>query len=453
MKSYARPMREETKKEIFYQIFLRAFTDEGTIESARKMLPSIADLGVTVVYLCPINEADDDMDPAHWSDRQHASGFNNPKNPYRMKDYYKIDEEYGTDADLLRFVQDAHRLGMKVFLDLVYLHCGPRASFLSAHPDFIERDESGEPIYNRWHFPNLNFGNPALRAYLEENMVYFVEKFDIDGYRCDVGDQVPLDFWLKARKRLEAIKPQILMLNEGSHAAYLEEGFEWNYSFKLHRAFVSTFVDGASASAIREVLRFEQETYPEGYRMIRYIDNHDTASDSYSNRYEKSLGERGVECAFAMMYTLRGAPLLYNGNEACDDSRHSLWSNREHGKLHVRWENALTPAGVRRRDLLRSLAALFRAHPALYDGDLKLLDHDSPDAVLAYLRTAPSGERVAVILNTKREAVSVHALPVSEPIEVLRNGGGAFLYADGSLSAELLSFGYLILRLPDERNL
>jgi glycosidase len=284
-------------------------------------------------------------------------------------------------------------------------------------------------------------------------MVYFVEKFDIDGYRCDVGDQVPLDFWLKARKRLEAIKPQILMLNEGSHAAYLEEGFEWNYSFKLHRAFVSTFVDGASASAIREVLRFEQETYPEGYRMIRYIDNHDTASDSYSNRYEKSLGERGVECAFAMMYTLRGAPLLYNGNEACDDSRHSLWSNREHGKLHVRWENALTPAGVRRRDLLRSLAALFRAHPALYDGDLKLLDHDNPDAVLAYLRTAPSGERVAVILNTKREAVSVHALPVSEPIEVLRNGGGAFLYADGSLSAELLSFGYLILRLPDERNL
>ena len=198
----ARKMSDELKKSVFYQIFPRAFTSEGTLEAAEKMLPEVKEIGVTHVYLCPIFEMDDDMDKSHWSDRHAKSGFDNPKNPYRMSDYYKIDPEYGTDDDLLSFVRSAHKLGLKVLLDLVYLHCGPKAVFIKEHPDFILRDEAGNPVDLDWHFPGINFESRELREYLWRNMEYFVEKFDIDGYRCDVGDRVPLDFWIEGRKRI-----------------------------------------------------------------------------------------------------------------------------------------------------------------------------------------------------------------------------------------------------------
>lgn len=117
-------------KNIIYQMFLRSATRGGTIKAGAKLLRHIASLGVDVVYLCPIFEADDDENTEHWSKRQRESGLNNPQNPYRMKDYFKIDEEYGTDDDLKSFVNTAHSYGLKVILDLVYYHCGPCARLM-----------------------------------------------------------------------------------------------------------------------------------------------------------------------------------------------------------------------------------------------------------------------------------------------------------------------------------
>ena len=76
-----------------YQIFLRAFTKEGTIRAAAEHLADIAALGAEYVYLCPVFTADDNGDQAFWSPRQKASGFNNPKNPYRIKDDFSVDPE------------------------------------------------------------------------------------------------------------------------------------------------------------------------------------------------------------------------------------------------------------------------------------------------------------------------------------------------------------------------
>ena len=115
----ARPTSEDFSKSVIYQIHLPIFTQGGTLESARKMLPHIASLGVDIVYLCPVVEADDDMDMRFWSKRQKASKTGNPKNPYRIKDYFKIDPQYGQDADLKNFVDEAHKIGLKVLLDLV----------------------------------------------------------------------------------------------------------------------------------------------------------------------------------------------------------------------------------------------------------------------------------------------------------------------------------------------
>ena len=145
------------RQSVIYQINLRTFTPEGTLKAAEKRLPHVASIGVDIVYLCPVVLADDDPRPEFWSERQRKSGCNNPKNSYRISDFYAIDPEYGTDADLKDFVAAAHRLGLRVLLDLVYFHCGPSAVFLKEHPDFVMRAQDGSAENGFWCFPKLNY--------------------------------------------------------------------------------------------------------------------------------------------------------------------------------------------------------------------------------------------------------------------------------------------------------
>ena len=116
----ARPTPDWFTKGVMYQVQPRAFTPAGTLKSIEAKLPYLKDLGVTIVYLVPVMLADDDGDRSFWSPRQVRSGFDNPRNQYRLKDYFHVDPEYGTDQDLRDLVAAAHRLGQRVVLDLVY---------------------------------------------------------------------------------------------------------------------------------------------------------------------------------------------------------------------------------------------------------------------------------------------------------------------------------------------
>ena len=132
----ARKAPEWFTRGVMYQIQPRAFTPEGTLKAAEGKLTYLRDLGVTIAYLVPVMKMDDDGDEQFWSPRQIRSGFGNPKNQYRIADYFHVDGESGTDQDLRDFCAAAHALGMKVLFDLVYFHCGPTAPFLKVHPEF-----------------------------------------------------------------------------------------------------------------------------------------------------------------------------------------------------------------------------------------------------------------------------------------------------------------------------
>ena len=250
----AKAAPEFLKDSVIYQINLRTFTPDGTLRAAERLLPHIAALGADMVYLCPVTLADDDPRPEFWSDRQKQSGLNNPKNIYRVGDYYAVDPEYGTDDDLKSFVRTAHGLGLRVLLDLVYYHCGPSAAFLAEHPDFAVRDENGEIRNGHWHFPELNFASSGLREYLWRNMEYFVREFDVDGYRCDVAGAVPLDFWEEGRRRIDALKPGLLMLaeSEGNRREEQRAAFELNYGMTFIWSFPAVLRGEKPASALRE---------------------------------------------------------------------------------------------------------------------------------------------------------------------------------------------------------
>ena len=416
---------------VMYQIYLRAFTPEGTLKAAQARLPKLAELGVDILYLCPVFVSDDDMDPAYWSPRQKKSGMNNPRNPYRMKDFYHVDPEYGTDQDLKDFVAAAHALKLRVLLDLVYLHCGPKAVFLAEHPEFIKRDKDGKPVNAAWAFPALNYDCPALREYMWQNMEWWVRDFNVDGFRCDVGDGVPLDFWETGRARVEKIRPDVGMLSEGMRKADQLKAFDLDYGWG--QAFKS-FDDASAIRALCESLRRERPIG--GAKFIRFVDNHDFSNDDYENRLEKRWGAARVEAALVALFSLDGVPFLYNGQEVADAARHSIFD-----RAAIDWANGASEAGRERFAFCQKLCALRRGAPELTKGETEWLDSDQPKSVLSFARVSGAG-RVVALVNVSDKAVKVAVKGAGATKPLLAQGATAG--ADGAF--ELAPHGFWVGR-------
>jgi glycosidase len=392
----ARPSPAWLTEGVMYQIQPRAFTPEGTLKAAEARLPKLAELGVTVLYLCPIFVADDDLDQTFWSPRQKKSGMNNPRNPYRMKDFYQVDPEYGTEQDLKDFVKAARALKLRVMLDMVYLHCGPKAVFIQEHPDFIKRDKDGKAVNAAWAFPGLNFASPELREYLWKNMEWWIRDFDVDGFRCDVADGIPLDFWEAGRERIEKLKPDVGMLAEGTRKENQLNAFDLCYGWG------KAFKEWTNAAAIRKQWESARAERPVGgAKFARFIDNHDFTNDDYENRLEKRWGAARVNSALVGLFTLDGVPFLYNGQEVADAARHSIF-----GKLPIDWANGETAAGQARRAFVQKLCAMRKTEKALRQGELTWLDNDASEAVVSFVRTL-GDERIVTVINLANKPVKV----------------------------------------------
>ncbi len=373
---------------VMYQIQPRAFTPEGTLKAAAKKLPYLKDLGITIVYLVPVMKMDTSMDQRFWSPRQIRSGFNNPKNQYRIADYFHVDEEYGTDQDLKDFVAESHRLGMKVMFDLVYLHCGPTAPFLKENPEFTWWNEDGTVKKGPWRFPKLNFAVPELRKYLIGNIRYLIEQYGADGFRCDVGDGIPLDFWCDAHDMMDELT--------NSHAVLLCEGFTVCDQYKGFDADYGWF-PGLNAKTVSESWSNREKQCPAGSKFVNHYENHDVATDARPRR-EKAWGRAAVDQVIAWMFTIDGVPMLFCGNEFADaDERHSMF-----GKTPMDWSQLKREPGRSRHALVKELAELRRAHPSFtaVNGKegLTWLKTSAPDSVSAFVRRG-GGETLLVIQN------------------------------------------------------
>ncbi len=175
---------------VIYEIYLRSFSPVGNLNGVTKRLDDLKSLGVNVLWLMPIH-------PDGQLKKKGTLG-----SPYAVRDYYAIDQAYGTKDDLRRLVQEAHRRQMKVIIDIVANHTA-WDSVMMAHPDFYRHDKDGNIIspYDWTDVAALDYSNPKLRRYMLDMLVYWIKNFDLDGYRCDAASEVPTDFWEQARVR------------------------------------------------------------------------------------------------------------------------------------------------------------------------------------------------------------------------------------------------------------
>ena len=407
MKNNAIPSPEWLNKNAIYQINPRTFSKEGTIEAITKELSFLKKLGFNIVYLCPIFEEDSSDDISCWSSRQIASKTKNPKNPYRMNDYFNIDEEYGTMEDLKKMINKAHELNMKVLLDLVYAHIGPNAPIIHKHPEFVKQNPDGSFIYTAWNFPALDFKNEGLREYLYCNMVYYISVIDADGFRLDVGDAIPIDFWKEARRRIQNVKKDAVLINEGAKFENMAIAFDSSYCFRWHEILRRVYCDSESATQIRDFHKSLAENVPYGSKLLRDIDNHDTVTD-WDGRTETVAGSKGMEQIEVINYLIDGIPMVYSGNELACNAKLSMFANRFYmGNYEVTdRNNKSTEASVRRQEIMKTLNKMKAESNLLECGKTVWLDSSAPDSVIAFKRVLDEHEMI-FLGNTKNCNVSV----------------------------------------------
>ena len=376
------------KENAVYQINPRTFSKEGTINSITKELPSLKELGFDVIYLCPIFVADESDDQNFWSKRQKASETNNPKNPYRMNDYFAIDEEYGLMDDLRNLVKKAHALEMKILLDLVYMHIGVNAPILKSHPEFAKQHLDGSFYLNEYNFVKLDFNCAGLREYLWSNMTYYIGAIDIDGFRCDVGDNVPLAFWAEGRRRMQEIKPDAVLIDEGIAYQSIASAFDACYNVFWHEDMYKFFKGEMLFEDFINREKERLEKVPLNGLLLNDMDNHDTVTD-WPERTETMLGHDGMELIQVLNYSVIGVPMVYSGNELADSAKLSMFANRFYmGKYEVTDREALSKKeySIRRQSIIKKLNAWRKESKVVTDGNIIWLDEICKDGVIAFKR-------------------------------------------------------------------
>src|SRR6185369_5182073 len=368
-KESARSLKPWVRDGVIYEIFPRAFSPEGNFNGITRQLDRLKDLGITILWLMPIHEIGQEK-------KKGSIG-----SPYAVRDYYSINPDYGTKADLQRMIK---------------------------HPDFYKHDAQGKIIfpYDWSDVAWLSYENAKLRDYMTDVLKYWTREFDLDGFRCDVAGEVPVDFWERARAEIEKIKPEIVMIAEASKPDLMVKAFDLDYAWPLHSTLTGVLTGTAPASAIRDVLELERAKFPKGTSHMVFSDDHD------ESRAIARFGERGALAASALVFTLGGVPLLYNGMEVGDTTESGAPALFE--KMPVFW------GIVERRKqfpvFYKEIISLRRDHSALRRGETEWLHNSDEQRVLSFLRR--DGEEELLI------AINLSNRPFSGSVDISR--GTAF---------------------------
>lgn len=309
-------------KTVFYQIMTSRFTgkelNSGTLKGLLDKIGYIRSLGVNALYLTPIFS----------SDTYHG---------YDIKDYYKIDPELGDEKEFEVLTQ---KKKVRIMLDGVFHHTS------YAHPffrEFLEKgDKSGyagfyrtfsskdyETFFNVKSMPRLNHDSAEVYNFVRGVVSYWTEK-GAAAWRMDVAHGVPPAFWEKLKRDM----PETYVVGEvmDDARAYLS-GFDGVMNYCLYEAILDFFVHGKDAETFLNDLQGISARYNEKeYTMYNFLDNHDTG------RFLGLVkGKRKYLCALVFLFTYKGLPSLFYGDEIGLKKR--KWRDEEQREQMVWDEN------------------------------------------------------------------------------------------------------------------
>lgn len=378
------------KEMVLYEVYVRNFSTEGNFIGLISQLDRLKDLGITAIWLMPIH-------PIGRVGKKGSQGC-----PYAIRDYMDINHEYGTMDDFRNLVDEVHKRGMKIILDMVANHSANDNVNITEHPDWFMLDAEGNPTRRNPEWSDVvdnNLNCRELREYLKSVMLFWVKKFDIDGYRCDVAGMVPLDFWRDSVAELHRIKSNLFMLAEWESPHLCTDVFHSDYNSELYQHFEKIKAGKALAQDLVSIVVANRRFYPRNYLPLNYIENHD------QKRAAEIMGIEGTKPAAAFIFTIPGIPLIYNGQEIGETRYLSLfdWEPMD-------WDIALNACrGKKAQELqqyYRTLIKLRKDNPVLTDGEIVPVVNDNPDKVASYMMVSEK-DILLVVLNFSQKALTV----------------------------------------------
>jgi len=367
-------MQDWIKTTNIYEVNLRQYTKEGTINAFASHLPRLKDMGVETLWFMPIT-------PIAQKNKKGSMG-----SYYACSDYTSVADEFGTLSDFKNLVEKAHEMGFKVILDWVANHTGWDHWWTVEHPDWYEKDEQTGDFKKASGMDDiieLDFKNPALRKAMIDAMKFWVTETDIDGFRCDLAFWVELDFWVEAKPELEKLKPlfwlgEIDPVDNPDYMQVFDAAYTWKWMHKTEQFY-------KRQTSFHELLQvLEQYQNIPGLKAW-FTTNHDENSWN-GTEYEK-YGELAKTLA-VFSCTWPGIPLIYNGQELPNEKRLEFFE-----KDVIEWKEE-----YRLHSFYQKLFALKRSDALATDASLEIAAADSNLELLVFSR-GRNNETVKVALN------------------------------------------------------
>jgi cyclomaltodextrinase / maltogenic alpha-amylase / neopullulanase len=376
---------EWSYNQTIYEVNVRQFSQEGTFTAVKNDLPRLKELGVGILWLMPIH-------PIGQVNRKGSLG-----SYYSVKDYFDVNPEFGSKDDFRALVEATHAHGMYLILDWVANHTAWDNPITLTNPEFFETDENGNFIPPRgtdWDdVIQLDFGNPDVWDYMISALRYWVEEFNIDGYRADVADLVPTPFWERARAELDSIKP-VFMLAEAETPEHHYASFDMSYSWRMHHLFNAIARGEEPVSKLDEYLAEDRQRFLSNAFRMQFTSNHD--ENSWNGTVFERMGD-AVKTFAVLASTMEGMPLLYNGQEAGMSKRLEFFE-----KDPIEWEhNEFFDFYSRLFNLNLKNQALFNGSRG---GKMNRIPSDINDQLYAFTREM-NGDKVFVLLNLSPSAI------------------------------------------------
>ena len=303
-------------QEIIYQIFVRNYSDEGKLRNVEEDLKRIKEVGTDIIYLMPVS-------PIGEIGRKGSLG-----SPYAIKDYRKVDDSLGGETQLISLCNKAHKMNMKVILDMVFNHTSRDSILSKEHPEYFYHDNEGRfanKIGNWSDVIDLDHSNDELETYLLD-VLRLYESYGVDGFRFDVASLIPASFFKKARKALK--KESILLaecvdtsfvnearsinVNALSNQELLDSGFDvlypYSYFQPLHEYLQSK--DKVKLEQFKFAYQLATASISKEGKITMSIENHDRerlASYSHDENFTRSI--------LMMTFFSKGPAFVYAGEE------------------------------------------------------------------------------------------------------------------------------------------
>ena len=441
------PISEEVMETaVIYEANIRQYSEEGTFDAFTEDIPQLKDLGVRIIWLMPIHpismarrKATGDLSVEDIKDPEERKKYLGSY--YAVGDYTEVNPDYGTKEDFQELVDTAHENGIYVILDWVANHTGWDHPWIEEHPEFYTQNEQGEIIDplnpatgESWGWTDvadLNYENKELWDEMVADMKYWVEEFNIDGFRADVAGEVPTELWVRAKNEMEEIKP-LFMLAESEDKDLFIEAFDMGYNWEGHHIMNSIAQGKSDVADWDAYMKKIDTTYQEDDFLMNFITNHD--ENSWSGTVKERMGDAS-ETFLAMSYTIPGMPLIYSGQEYGLDHRLKFFEKDSIPKTKGRvWE------------VMQKLGTLKNSHPALNGGkdaaEYVRLETSEDQKVLAFIRSKEN-EGLVFLANLSAEPVKF-SLDVAGEYQDYLNSEGLTLAEDQELEFEPWEYKVLL---------